>query len=36
MSVKKISIIIPCFNSTQYLKECFDSIKRQTLGMEEI
>lgn len=34
--MKKISIIVPCFNSAKYLEECFASIKGQTLGIEEI
>lgn len=34
--MKKISIIIPCYNSEKYIRECFASIKKQTMGMEEI
>lgn len=34
--MKKISIIVPCFNSAKYLEKCFGSIKKQTLGMEEL
>lgn len=34
--MKKISIIIPCYNSEKYIRECFDSIKNQTMGMEHI
>ena len=33
---KKISIIIPCYNSEQYIEECFESIKNQTIGIENI
>ncbi len=32
----KISIVIPCFNVQEYLKRCFDSIKDQTYGFENL
>lgn len=32
----KISIIIPVFNTKRYLKECFDSVKKQTYTNLEI
>lgn len=31
---KKISIIIPCYNSVKYIEECFVSVKNQTMGIE--
>lgn len=34
--MKKISIIVPCYNSENYIRECFDTIKRQTIGIENI
>lgn len=34
--MKKISIIIPCYNSEKYVRECFESVKNQTIGLEEI
>lgn len=33
---KKISIIIPCYNVEQYLDRCFNSLKNQTLGFEQM
>ena len=36
MNNKKISIIIPCYNVEQYLDRCFNSLKKQTLGFENI
>lgn len=32
----KITIIIPCYNAEKYIEECFDSICRQTMSMEEL
>jgi glycosyltransferase involved in cell wall biosynthesis len=31
-----VSIIIPCYNTAQYLGKCFESIESQTLGIENI
>lgn len=36
MKDKKISIILPCYNVEQYLDRCFNSLKNQTLGFENI
>lgn len=33
---KKISIIIPCYNVETYLDRCFQSLKQQTLGFEQM
>ena len=33
---KKISIILPCYNVEQYLDRCFNSLKNQTLGFENM
>lgn len=33
---KKISVIIPCFNATQWLPKCFLSLFKQTIGIENI
>ena len=33
---KLISIIIPCYNVEQYLDRCFNSLKHQTLGFENM
>lgn len=32
----KITIIIPCYNAEKYIEDCFDSICRQTMSMEEL
>lgn len=32
----KISVVIPCFNAQEYIMRCFDSIKNQTYGFENI
>lgn len=34
--MKKISIIIPCYNVEKYIDRCFDSLKRQTMGIENM
>lgn len=31
--MKKISIIIPCHNSVKWLNDCFESLKKQTIGI---
>ena len=36
MNNKKISIIIPCHNSSQTLDDAWNSLKKQTLGIENI
>lgn len=33
---KIISIILPCYNVEKYLNRCFDSLKNQTLGFENM
>lgn len=33
---KKISIILPCYNVEQYLDRCFNSLKNQTIGFENM
>ncbi len=34
--MKKISVIVPCYNSEKYIEKCFDSLRKQTLGLEEL
>jgi len=34
--VKKVSVIVPCYNSVKYLHECLNSIEKQTIGMENL
>lgn len=34
--MKKVSIIIPCHNSSQWIRQCWESLKRQTMDMSEI
>ena len=36
MEEKKISVIIPVYNTEQYLKRCLDSIKENTYQYLEI
>ena len=36
MNNKKISIIIPCHNSSETLDNAWNSLKNQTLGIENI
>ncbi|MFP3153785.1 glycosyltransferase family 2 protein [Lachnospiraceae bacterium ZAX-1] len=33
---KKVSIIVPCYNSEKFLDDCFTSIQRQTIGFDQI
>ena len=34
--MKKVSVIIPCFNATKYLPKCFMSLVQQTIGIDQI
>lgn len=34
--MKKLSIIIPCYNVEAYLDRCFASLERQTIGMDAL
>ena len=34
--MKKVSVIIPCYNATKWLPRCFLSLVKQTIGMKEI
>ena len=34
--MKKISVIIPCYNVAAYIDRCLMSIEAQTMGMEEL
>lgn len=36
MNSKLISIIIPCYNVEQYLPRCFESLRKQTIGIEHL
>ena len=36
MSEKIISIIIPCYNVEQYIDRCFNSLKKQTIGIDNM
>lgn len=34
--MKKVSVIIPCFNATKWLPKCFMSLVQQTIGIGEL
>ena len=34
--MKKISVVIPCYNATEYLDRCMEHILKQTIGLENI
>lgn len=34
--MKKISVIIPCYNTYDYLDQCFDSLTNQTIGIKNM
>lgn len=34
--MKKISVIVPCYNVAEYLDRCMEHILRQTIGMESV
>ena len=36
VETKEISIIIPCYNASKYLRQCIDSILNQTFKNYEI
>ncbi len=33
---KKVTVIIPCYNSSKYLPKLLDSLKNQTIGIENL
>ena len=34
--MKKVSIVVPCYNTATYLARCMEHIIRQTIGLENI
>ena len=34
--MKKISIIIPCYNAAEYINQCILSLTRQTIGVDHL
>lgn len=36
MNIKKLSIIVPCYNAENIIERCLDSLVNQTLGLEKM
>ncbi len=34
--MKKVSIVVPCYNVAQYLDRCVESLVNQTIGIENL
>lgn len=34
--MKKVSVIVPCYNSEKYIDECFTSLREQTIGLSAL
>ena len=34
--MKKVSVIIPCYNGEKHLKKCWESLKMQTIGLKDL
>ena len=34
--MKKVSVVIPCYNAAAWLPKCFLSLAEQTMGMEDL
>lgn len=34
--MKKISVIVPCYNVSEYLDQCMEHLLKQTIGLENI
>lgn len=34
--MKKISVIIPCYNAEKYIETCLESLEKQTIGIENL
>lgn len=33
---KKISVVIPCYNEEEYIDRCFESLRNQTIGIDQM
>lgn len=34
--MKKVSVIVPCYNAVRYIDECLSSLVNQTIGIENM
>ena len=34
--MKKVSVVVPCYNAAKYLNKCVEQLLRQTIGIENM
>ncbi len=34
--MKKVSVVVPCYNASQYLDKCITQLLRQTIGLDNM